>query len=278
MRHPDPKRSLHLGMHDGELDNKPYSKFWNPRMAPLPEHAREALLVGALAAPLLPPLSDAPRLLQAGEQEVENGLGLRDDGTLYVAIRTDMPDVSPEMIDWWFGWHGSEAPRYKLWHPRAHVHARWGSPVPPGTRGRARYVGRVSFVDEYLGSRMSHVTIGFVPPASLGLDEEALSDPRESTAICARIGLQDLPVLAGALVHHVRRVPGGAEMRSRFWLGGEAASVRLGLLGSLATPVVRRVASPGLAVGRDLLVHCAQEMAHLASFLPRLHAELHDTE
>ena len=147
MRHPEPKRSLHLGMHDGELNDKPYSKFWNPRMAPLPEHAREALLVGALAAPLLPPLSDAPRLLQAGEQEVENGLGLRDDGTLHVAIRTDMPDVSPEMIDWWFGWHGSEAPRYKLWHPRAHVHARWGAPVPSGKRGRASDVVRLSVCD-----------------------------------------------------------------------------------------------------------------------------------
>lgn len=278
MRHPDPKRSLHLGIRDGELAGKSYAGFWNPRMAKLPEHAREALLQGALAAPLLPSLADAPRLLDPGEQEVENGLGVRDDGTLHVAIRTDMPDVSPAMIDWWFGWHGSEATRYKLWHPRAHVHAQWGSPVPPGTRGRARYVGRTSFVDEYLGSRMSHVTISFVPPSTLGFDEQALSDPAESTVVCAKIGLASMPVEAGVLIHHVRRVPGGSEMRSRFWLGGSAASVRGGALVSLATAVARRVASPGIDTGRDLLVHCSQEMAHLATFLPRLHAEMQDQE
>lgn len=279
MNHPSPNRSLHLGIRESEMSNKPYAKFWSPRMAPLPEHAREALLRGPVAAPLLLRLSDAPRLLDPGDLEVENGTGRLDDGALHVAIRTDMPGVSPEMIDWWFGWHGSEAQRYKLWHPRAHVHAAWASPVPPGTRGRARYVGRVSYVDEYIGDRMSHVAIAFLPPRELGFDEQSLSDPRESTAVCARIRLTDYPVDAGYLIHHVRRVPGGSEMRSRFWLGGSAATLRAGgPLRGIATRAVRLVATPGLAMARDLLVHCAEEMGHLASFLPRLHEELRDME
>jgi hypothetical protein len=30
-----------------------------------------------------------------------------------------------------------------------------------------------------------------------------------------------------------------------------------------------------LDLGRNLLVHCSQEMSHLASFLPEIHAALH---
>lgn len=31
-------------MRDGDLDDKPYAKFWNPDMHPLPDHVRNALL------------------------------------------------------------------------------------------------------------------------------------------------------------------------------------------------------------------------------------------
>src|SRR5262245_34487560 len=100
MKHPNPSRQLYLGMRDGDLAGKPYAAFWNPRIAPLPEHARDALLHGPVAAPLLPKLADAPRMLEEGEQELENGFGFGDDASLHVAIRTDMPGVSPGMIDW----------------------------------------------------------------------------------------------------------------------------------------------------------------------------------
>ena len=274
--HPNPTRPLYLGMRGGDLEGKPYAPFWNPRLAPLVEHAREALLVGPIAPPLLLPLAEAKRLQDAGPHEVENGFGVQDDGAIFIAIRTEMPDVSPAMVDWWFGWHGEEPQRYKLWHPRAHVFACWGD-ASAGKQGRARYVGRVSFVDEYIGSKLQQVTIRFVHPAELGFDEAALADPGEATMICARVGLVGLPVDAGWLVHHVRRVPGGSEMRSRFWIGGPHGSVRApGFFGGVASRIARRVAGPDLEEARALLVHCSQEMSHLASFLPRLFAALGD--
>jgi hypothetical protein len=284
MTHPNPTRSLHLGMREGDLTGKPYADFWNPHMAPLPEHAKDALLHGPVAAELLPSLKDAPRLLLPGDLELENGFGFQSDGSLHVAIRTDMPLVSPAMVDWWFGWHGSEAQRYKLWHPRAHVHAQWetsDSRDLKGSQGRERYVGRVSFVDEYIGSQLSHVTITFIPPSELGLDEKALADPAQATAVCAKISFADHPVEIGYLVHHIRRVSKkgweGSEMRSRFWMGGPYARVRAGLfLDQLVSQVARRVLAPKADTGRELLVHCSQEMSHLAAFLPRLYSALRD--
>ena len=46
------------------------------------------------------------------------------DGSGYVALRHPMPGATPEMIDWWFAWHGLEDLRYKLWYPEMHVSAR----------------------------------------------------------------------------------------------------------------------------------------------------------
>lgn len=279
MRHPDPARSLHLGMLPGELDGAPYADLWNPRMAPLPADARDALLHGPVAAALLPSLADAPRLLEPGDQALEDGYGLASDGSAHVAVRTRMPGVSPVMVDWWFGWHGSEARRYKLWHPRAHVHARWDAAVPEGTRGRARYVGRTSFVDEYIGSPLQHATIRFLRPGELGLDEAALADPERATAVCARIGLLEPSIEAGYLVHHVRAVEGGAEMRSRFWLGGPYAAPRGGgWVESAVVSAARRVMKPTAAQGYELLVHCSQEMTHLAGLLPALYERMRDAE
>jgi hypothetical protein len=66
-----------------------------------------------------------------------------------------VPSTLP--IDWWFGWHSDEPQRYKLWHPRAHVHAQWGAegtkdaPDRPDLADlaasgnlRGRHIGRVS--------------------------------------------------------------------------------------------------------------------------------------
>jgi hypothetical protein len=182
-----------------------------------------------------------------------------------------MPGVTPAMIDWWFGWHSDSPERYKLWHPQAHVHATWLSSPASATRGRARYVGQTSIVDEYIGSNLIRAAIRFVSPKTLGFTDPSLNDPEAATIVCARTGLADLPVDVGYLAHHVRRTATGSEMRSRFWLGGPYAGGRNGPLGAVLARTARLVLRLTEADARALLVHCAEEMQHLASFLPALY-------
>jgi len=241
----------------------PFADFFQPEMASLPRHVVDALEHGPQAEPTLPAFDDLATLLDEGYQQTENGYGVLRDGGLQVSVRTDMPDVTPPMWEWWFGWHGSDSRRYKLWHPRAHVSAQWSDGGGDGS-----YVGRTSLVAEYLGSSFSRPAIQFVEPSSLGLE------PVDEVAICARLGSGDIPVDVGWLVHHVRPTPGGAEMRSRFWMGGRHVALRVRK--SLVDKALRPIAARQLPDPRDLMVHCAQEMNHLAAFLPALYRRFGD--
>ena len=255
-----------LGFTPEALRASPYAAFWRPALAALPAHVMQAVASGPLAAPLLPPLSQAGLLLDDGYWPVETGYTVAQDGAVRVFVLTEMPAVSPPMWDWWFAWHGSESERYKLWHPGAHVAARWAD----GKGETGAYVGRTSVVDEYIGPSLQRFGIGFVPPAELGLDSARLTDPARQICICARGGLPNGRVSMGVLIHHIRAVPGGAEMRSRFWLGGENISAPFGWLGARAAGAI---AGMGRAQAADLLVHCAQEMNHLAAILPAIYAQ-----
>ncbi len=235
--------------------------------------------MGARPPELLGGFEAAPTLLEEGYLPVETGFTSAGDGSVRIAVRTPMEGVTPDMWDWWFGWHGSDSRRYKLWHPGAHLSAAWSDGPDGGRRGRDRYVGRTSFVEEYIGASLTRAAIQFVRPSVVGLDEEAFADPSRQTAICARIGLSRYPVDVGWLVHQVRRTATGSEMRSRFWLGGPGVRLRSAPRGvPRGVPsMLQRHLKPTARSATELLVHCAQEMHHLATFLPRLHEDLGTT-
>ena len=267
-----PPTDLHLGYSPQDMGTSPYARFFKSEMAPLAGPIIEALGVGAVAHELMLPLDQISSLDRPDYWPVENGFAICPDGSVRVFVHTPMPGVSPEMWDWWFAWHGSEANRYKLWHPRAHVWVGWED----GRSDLDHYIGRISNVVEYVGSTRLDLTIRFVPPPSLGIPPSSFGPGKNQTFICARGGLAGTPVETGWLIHQVRAVPGGSEMRSRFYLGGQHVQARRkgSLLGETIAAAARRFARLPPAQAPDLLVHCAQEMSHLATILPELYATL----
>jgi hypothetical protein len=259
---------LYLGYRNDDAST-PFGKFFKPEMAPLPQHAVEALQHGPQGGQALLAFDDAATVADEGYQQTESGYGILDNGSMQVSIRTDMPGVTPPMWSWWFGWHGADTRRYKLWHPRAHLSAHWKDGDDAGRRGAARYIDRWSIISEYIGSTMLSAAIQFVHPTTFGLS----ADTDGAVAVCARLGSGDAPVDAGWFVHHIRSTQGGSEMRSRFWMGGPYIAVRKApdLASKAVRPVASKVIGVSEATARNLLVHCAQEMNHLAGFLPELY-------
>ncbi len=273
--------SGYLGMRPGDLDGKPYARFWQPAMSPMPPHVSQALRRGDAPRDLAFGLDQARELLAPGYLALENGYTRRANGQMFVAARTEMPGATGAMFEWWMGWHYMEAQRYKLWHPRAHVsngtEAMRGD--EPGLSDREKY-RTTHYITEYIGQRRERIKITFTDPREFFGEDAALDAAGTTALVCGRVELWRAPVTIGWLVHQIRENDKGTEMRSRFWLGPpELTAIRRSdprnrLLGSRW---LQRLVLPR-ELGRDMLVHCAMEMNHLGSFLPELYALYHEDE
>jgi hypothetical protein len=272
------KRDKYLGMRRGDLDEKPYAKYWNPEMGPLQEQVQRALMHGIEASELGFPVTQADLLLEPGYLPLENGFTRLANGQVFVAVLTKMPRITSKMIDWWFGWHYMESQRYKLWHPRAHVLNRAERMIgdDPGLSDREKYLHNPNYVTEYVGGDLLDISIAF-SEASDFLDVSRFEAAHVGTAICGVVSYQSSPLVFGLIIHLIRETEDGCEMRSRFWLGKiELKGVpAAGLLSKITgSRFVAKRAVPN-QLGRDMVVHCAAEMNHLASFLPDLFADHH---
>ena len=271
----------YLGIKAGDLEGKPYAKYWNPDMSPLPAEVASAVVHGPQAGELGLAFADARALLAPGYLALENGYTVLPDGQVFVAVRTEMPRVSGDMFSWWMGWHYMEHQRYKLWHPLAHV-----ANGTQDMRGDDPHLSDIEkyqtthFVTEYVGSRLEKLAITFEPPETFLGNEIDVASGHTTAFVCGRVGLQNVGLSAGHLIHQVRTIDGGSEMRSRFWLGRpqfdafSASDWRNRLLTAL--PLHRLLLAKN--VGQELLVHCSMEMNHLARFLPDLYADYHPND
>lgn len=272
--------SGYLGMRDGDLDDKPYAKYWNPDMRPLPDHVRNALLRDVEPAEFGFELGGADLLLEPGYLPMETGYTRLSNGQFQVCVLTEMPGVTAEMIDWWFGWHYMENERYKLWHPRAHLSQGAERMVgdDPDLTDREKYLHNPNYASEYVGGDVYDLVLTFSEPSDY-LDADRFESAGIGTAICGTVGYQGKGLDIGQLIHLIRSTDDGVEMRSRFWLGNISVT-RLkenGVINRIVgTGMVARRATP-TTLGRDMLVHCASEMNHLAGFLPSIYADYHPT-
>lgn len=233
-----------------EEQQKPYAKyFYMPMAKPDP-----ALVAQVKQGPIDPAQAlkaeNINDLLNPGYLSTELGYTQFPDGTGYVSSMVKMPGVTPEMIDWWFTWHQLEPLRYKIWDHYIHFdiavsdqdRARLlASNIPV----RERNWGVTHHVKEDIGVGASDIEIHFVSPQDCGFDMSRFTEPAVGTAICAAGGAK--------MVHIARRIPGGVELRSRFWFPPEAKM-----------PMV---------VLRGLNLHNLEEYSNLAAILPSLYKE-----
>lgn len=259
---------------------RPYAKYYYLPSAPPAAHHAEML---ADLEPLDPAkadrIQDVGTLLDLGYTEGENGYCVLPDGSACVALRHLMPGATPEMIDWWFAWHGLEDLRYKLWYPEMHVSAR----VDPEDRAqilepdrplRLKFQGFTHHVVEDIGGGvLNAVDISFLTPEDFGFDMTRFRPPFAETVAAANVvarGVDDPkdgPGLPVAFVHLVRKTDDGIEVRNRFWVGYQIVDRK---------PVL--MLPPGMRIPEEaaqgLFLHDVQEFANLARILPQLYAEM----
>jgi hypothetical protein len=242
-------------------------------LAPADPDAMAAVREGPMAAGDALPLTELDRLLDPAPLRAENGWCTLPGGIGYVAIRTPMPGVSGEMVDWWFDWHPDDPVRYRIWHPPAHES---NSIDRPARAGAKPHWDTVHHPIEDVGIGMVRARIEFRRPTEIGFSTDALDDPAIATIACGFAGDETRRMRHTVMAHVFLTAADGVILRSRFWLG---AAIRPYLPAPLAEPIgallgnrmVRRLAMPA-GLPRALANHCAEEYANLASLLPELYA------
>jgi hypothetical protein len=234
------------------------------------------VLAAIAAGPMNPaqavPLAGIDRLLDPLSLPAETGWCFLSGHVGYVAVRTEMPGVSAEMVEWWFDWHPRDPDRYRLWHPLAHCD---NSIEEPAVVGAKPHWGTVHHPVEDVGTGTVRARIAFRPPSEIGFAGDALDDPAVATVVCGLVGDDTRRLRHSAMAHVFLAAPDGIVLRSHFWLG---AAIRPYLPTPLAAPLgwalgnrlVRHLSLPA-GLPRALATHCAEEYANLAAFLPELY-------
>ncbi len=206
------------------------------------------------------------KLFDEGYLDMECGYCNLPDGSAMLANLTQMPGVTPEMFDWWFAWHGVKPLRYKIWNREQHYSAQTrdlDKALNSSLSMKERYWDTTHDVTEDCNMGPENIIINFRNPADIGFDPEKLAK-FDGTIVCA--GNEHSGCI---MVHFIRPVPGGCELRSRFWMG-------YGVVDGKPTKLL----PPGITIPLEpvkaLLDHNIKEFTHLASILPEIYAEFGD--
>lgn len=245
-----------------------------PVATPAPEVA-EAIGSGPFDPTDALPREQAIRLCDPEPMAVENGWTRLPDGSIQVAFRTELPDLTAEMVEWWCDWHPQRDDRYRAWHPREH----FGNRNLPGATNQARsYWGAVVFFDEDVGDGRSQLRTEFTSPMGFGMPGDPFASGEVAAIISARVG--DAYLIHTDMAHVFLNEGDGLVLRSRMWI---AEHVRPRLPGPLAAledigeslasrKLVRDFAVPE-GIGAAVALHGAEEHAQLNVILPGLYEE-----
>lgn len=179
----------YLGYREADF-KKPYAKYYNPVVAPI----SDSLVNGLTGSPWPSAFTYSAweahdYFTRPGYLELENGYSISENGTLMIAVRSEIPQVTGEHYDWWFGWHSVETARYKLWNPIAHQYS-YRTPQSEDWANQTlaeRYIGTTSYIDEFVGQDAAKLSIEFVQPESLGFNTTAWPEQGIETIVIGKV-------------------------------------------------------------------------------------------
>ena len=243
---------------------QPELKYFEREMVPPPEGTFERIEHAVLPADKLHSIFEMDKLFDEGYMENEFGYGNFEDGTLVAMNLLQMPGITPEMFAWFFAWHGLKPIRYKLWDKEEHYEISTSDPEKrkdPSVPIKERIWDTFDFAEEYNPTQGVHtVPIHFRNPADIGFSKEKL-EHFDGMIVCA--GDEKAPAV---MVHFVRPVEGGSELRTRFWMG-------YSIIDGKPVKTLPEGKSIPQAIGKNILTHNNIEFSNLIGILPELYEE-----
>lgn len=218
-------------------------------------------------------IHDRKLLQEPGTYPEKMGYFPLKEGGLLVASNIPMPNVTADMLNWWFAWHCLDPLRYAIWDPEDHYDSKVNEEgrkraLDPAIPMAEKTWGATHTVQESLGGPADEIVIMFTEPAKLGFDNEKIgTDGCEfMVAANALMGEMKVPVV---MVEVAKKIDGVMTYQARFWVGyhiidGEAKY--------LLPPEVKLPDE----VAMGLVGHNIKEFTHLGKILPSVYAEEKD--
>lgn len=252
-----------------DASSLPYYKYYLQDMAKVDPTAQKVMAEFPIDPQDATPVQDRNDLLKPGYLKTEIGYCQMPDGTAFMANYLKMPGVTAEMFHWWFAWHGLNPMRYVIWNKDDH----YDVVVKNGTEAQLkdsslsmaeRIYGVTHTVTEDTGFGPGTIDISFENPIDLGYDPQLLA-ASDTDIVAAANGETAL------MLHTVRPIEGGIELRSRFWFGWNV---------DLNTHEPVRVIPDDVKIDGEIAkrlgIHSIKEMTNLAKILPSLYRENKD--
>ncbi len=215
-------------------------------------------------------IHDRRKLQEPGLYPEKSGYFPLKEGGLLVAGNIPMPNVTAEMLQWWFAWHGLDPLRYAIWDPEDHFDVKLDAEgrrraLDPEVPMDQKTWGATHTVQESIGGPADEIVIMFTEPAKLGFDNANIGTEGCEFMVAANalMGAMKVPVV---MVEAAGKVDGVMTFKARFWVGyhiidGEAKY--------MLPPEVKL--PDEIAMG--LIGHNIKEFTHLGKILPQVYAE-----
>ncbi len=182
------------------------------------------------------------------------------DKSYLVSMYCPMPNITPEMISWWFWWHPQKDERYRVWFPGAHCKIGYSKNNRTyfNQSKQPKFEKNTQFPTEKIGGIKMPLRIDFIEPSEFGFSEKAMSDNNIPLIVCGHVGAFNGLIWHTEMAHIFHQTKDGLFLISRFWLGRNM------------NPLLRKlIINDKMALG--MAQHCAVEYRNLAEILPKLY-------
>lgn len=238
----------------------PIDELMKKKLPSIPKEIERALAQNNITPTAF---EDKNSILRSHDLQSEVGYRKLSDGSYIVSMYCPMPNITPEMIAWWFWWHPQKTERYKVWFPGAHkgigyskMQAKYFS-----QNTRPPFENNTQYPLEKIGDATLPLRIDFVSPEEFGFSRDDMNTNGIPLIVCGHVGVFGGLVMHTEMAHIFRKTDDGLYMTSRFWLGK-----------LMKNSVLRRIII-NEKIAKGMAEHCCVEYRNLCEILPTLYNE-----
>lgn len=193
----------------------------------------------------------------------ECGYDKLEDNSYLVSMVTPMPNITKDMIAWWFWWHAQKSQRYRAWYPSEHYSISYhkknkgyfnSKTVPP-------FEPNIQYPVERVGKLVAPLSIEFVYPQDFGFSKDLIANKQIEIIVCGHVGAFKGIIPNTEMAHILIQGSDYPLWVSRFWIG---KNVKNELLKKML--VTEKQA-------KDMAVHCYIEYSNFAKKIPMMYKE-----